>query len=154
FRVTAVDRTRFLFDKAKQRAVSMNLDIEFVFEDMINFIRPAAFDLVLSMFTSFGFFENRDDDLKVLKNVYENLKAGGVFLIDVAGKEVVTRKYQPTLSIRHSDGSLLVQRHEIFDDWSRIRNEWIVIRDGRAKEFHFNLNFYSGQELKTLLQRA
>lgn len=153
-RVTAVDRTRFLLDKAKQRAASMNLEVEFVSADMIDFVRPDAFDLVLSMFTSFGFFENKDDDLKVLKNIYNNLKAGGTFLIDVIGKELLAGNYHQTISTRLPDDSLLIQRHEIFDDWSRVRNEWVVLKDDRAKTFKFNLTVYSGQELKALLQRA
>ena len=56
--------------------------------------------------------------------------------------------FAPTTSEELADGSLLIQRHEIFDDWTRIRNEWILIRDGRARSFKFHHTLYSGQELK------
>ena len=49
---------------------------------------------------------------------------------------------------------LLVERHEICDDWKRMRNEWILIKDGKAKSFRFQLTLYSGQELKDQLARA
>ncbi|MGH7830499.1 MAG: hypothetical protein ACREP8_10015 [Candidatus Binatia bacterium] len=52
------------------------------------------------------------------------------------------------------EGSLRVERHEIFDDWSRIRNEWIFIKDGRTKVFRFHHTIYSGQELKDRLYRV
>jgi hypothetical protein len=48
----------------------------------------------------------------------------------------------------------VVQHHEIFDDWTRIRNEWILIRKGRAKHFRFHHTVYSGQELRDRLEQA
>jgi hypothetical protein len=55
------------------------------------------------------------------------------------------------VSQRTADGALLVQRHHVVDDWSRVRNEWTVVRDGRARTFEFVLRIYSGQELRALL---
>ena len=109
-------------------------------------MRPAAFDLILNMFTSFEYFENKAEDLQVLRNICQSLRPGGVFFIDVAGKEVVTKWFQSTNSQELPDGSLLVQRHEIVDDWSRIRNEWIVVREGKAEIFRFQHMVYSAQE--------
>jgi hypothetical protein len=53
-----------------------------------------------------------------------------------------------------TDGSLLVQRHEIFDDWRRIRNEWLMIRGGSVKSFTFHHTIYSGQELRDRLEQV
>ena len=49
---------------------------------------------------------------------------------------------------------MLVHRHEVFDDWTRIRNEWTVIRGGRARTFRFHHTIYSGQELRDLMEQA
>jgi hypothetical protein len=48
----------------------------------------------------------------------------------------------------------LVQRGEIFDDWTRIRAEWILIRRGRARTFAFHHTVYSGQELRERMEKA
>ena len=152
--VTAVDRTKFLLNKAKESASNPGLQIEFVLEDMRNFVRPGAFDLVLNMFTSFGYFDDKEEDLKVLRNIYESLKPGGAFLIDILGKEILARNLQPTTSSQESDGALFIQRHEIFDGWGRIRNEWILIKGEKAKSFKFHHTLYSGQELKSLIEKA
>ena len=58
------------------------------------------------------------------------------------------------MSFTASDGSVLVQRHEIFDDWSRIRNEWILVQGERATTFTFHHTVYSAQELKDRLRTA
>ena len=49
---------------------------------------------------------------------------------------------------------MLVERHEIYDDWTRVRNEWVLIRKGKAKSFKFNHTIYSGRELRDRMQRA
>ena len=52
FTVTGVDRTPFLLEKAKQRAKTENVNVEWILSDMRNFIRPNAYELVLNLFTS------------------------------------------------------------------------------------------------------
>ncbi|HTS19271.1 MAG TPA: class I SAM-dependent methyltransferase [Verrucomicrobiae bacterium] len=154
FRVTAVDRTRFLFNKAKRRARASRVKVEFVLSDMRDFARPGAFDVALSLFTSFGYFDDKRDDLRVLKNIFGNLKPRGVLVMELAGKEWLAKVFQATTSTRLPDGALLVERHEIFDNWSRIRNEWILIKGNRARRYKFHHTIYSAQELKDLLIRA
>ncbi len=154
FEVTAVDRTRFLLDKARTRAREAGVEVEFVEQDMRRFRRPRAFDLALSMFTAFGYFDDPAEDLQVLQNVQASLRPGGRLVIDVVGKEWLAARFRLTDSTPGPDGSLLIDRREVVDDWSRIRNEWILIRDGRARSFRAQLRIYSGQELRQLLERA
>jgi SAM-dependent methyltransferase len=153
-RVTAVDRTEFLLNLARAEAGRLGLEVEFILEDMRQFVRPGAYHLVLSMFTSFGYFEDPGDDLRVLQNAVHSLRPGGAILIDLLGKEIVASRLQPTTSTTLPDGALLVQRHEVIDDWTRVRNEWILVKDGGARSFEFRNRLYSGQEMKDLLRRA
>jgi len=154
FEVTGVDRTKYLLDKARERAISEKAEIEWIQMDMRDFVRPDTYDLALSMFTSFGYFDDKNEDTKVLHNMNTSLKQGGVCLIDVIGKEVLAKIFQPTTSVVLPDGTIFIQRHEIFDDWTRIRNEWILIRKGKARNFHFHHTIYSGQELRDLMEQA
>jgi SAM-dependent methyltransferase len=121
---------------------------------MRDFVRPDSFALVLSMFTSFGYFNDKREDMTVLENMFRSLQPGGVCLIEVMGKERLAKIFQSPISNRLADGSMLVDHHEIFDDWTRIRNEWRVIRSGRVKTFKFNLTIYSGLELRERMERA
>ena len=70
-------------------------------------------------------FDDKDEDVGVLSRILASLKPGGRLVMDLMGKEKLARIFQPTTSERLEDGTLLVQRHEVFDEWSRIRNEWI-----------------------------
>lgn len=153
FRVTGVDRTAFLLERARMRAEAAQVEIGWVQQDMREFIHPAAFDLIISMFTSFGYFADRGDDLTVLRNMLRNLKPGGACIIDVNGKEGVARTLQPTTAEVRPDGVIVVKRCHVVDDWSRVRNEVIVIREGRpSRTFNFDVTLYSGQELRDRLE--
>ena len=154
FRVTGVDLSPFLLRKARGLARAGGVDVEWVQEDMRRFVRPEAFDLAINIFTAFGYFDDKRDDLKVLRNIHRSLRKGGAFVIELKGKEGLARHLLPTTSKELADGKLLVERHEIFDDWTRIRNEWTVIEDGTATTFRFHTTVYSGQELKDRLLEA
>lgn len=154
FAVTGVDRTKFLLDKAHARARTARVKIEWVREDMRDFVRPNSFALVLSMFTSFGYFDDRQEDLAVLRNMFHSLQPGGVCLIEVLGKERLAKIFQPTSSTLLPDGTLMIERHEIFDDWTRIRNEWLLVKNNRVKRFRFHNTVYSGLELRDRLELA
>jgi SAM-dependent methyltransferase len=154
FRVTGVDKTTYLLNKARAKAKAARVNIEWVREDMRDFVRPASFALVLSMFTSFGYFDDRQDDMTVLQNMFTSLQPGGACLIEVLGKERLAKILQPTISTVWPGGTLMVERHEIFDDWTRVRNEWLLIRGGRAKSFNFHHTIYSGQELRDRMERV
>jgi SAM-dependent methyltransferase len=119
---------------------------------MRDFVRPAAFDLIISIFTSFGYFEDRRDDLTVLRNILRSLKPDGACVIDVLGKERAARMLQPTSAETLPDGAILVKRCQVLDDWTRVRTELIVVREGTGRTFKFDVTLYSGQELRDRLE--
>lgn len=154
FQVTGVDRSKFLLEHARQRAADAKANVEWVEEDMRRFQRPGAFHLACSLFTSFGYFETEDENLQVLKNVCDSLAPGGVFVIELLGKERLARVWQNVVCQDIEDGSVLFQRHEICPGWTRIRNVWTLVKDDRAKSFTFSHSLYSGGELRDLLLHA
>jgi SAM-dependent methyltransferase len=149
--VTGVDASPFLLDRARERAQEAGVSVEWVKDDMRRFHRPASFDLACSLFTSFGYFPEEDDDLRVLRNVHDSLRDGGTFVIDVISKERVARNWQNSLVAEFPDGALLLQLPKVQDGWSRLENDWILVKDGRSRSFHFEHNLYSGRELKDRL---
>jgi SAM-dependent methyltransferase len=154
FRVTGVDLSPFHLARARERAAAAGVSPELVEADMRVFERPGAFDLALSLFTSFGYFDDARDDLRVLQNIRRSLRPGGALVMDVVSKERLARVLHPAVSQKTGDGALLVQRHEAAEDWGRVRNEWTIVRGGRARTFHFLLRIYSGPALRAVLEAA
>ena len=153
-RVTGVDRSAFLLGHARRYALDEIVEIRWEQQDMRDFLQPGTFDLATSLFTSFGYFDDPADNQRVLTNVHASLAPGGAFVLDVVGKEVVARIYEPCRSQELADGGVLIQRGTVTDDWARIENEWHVIRDGQMRSFRFRHWLYSAAELRQLLQAA
>lgn len=154
FAVTAVDRTRYLLDRARAFADAQQIEIEFVEEDMRRFLRPEAFDLALSMLTSFGYFDDPAENQQVLENIHSNLRPGGVFIVDMMGKEILARIFLATSCNELDDGTLVFQRRAPVDDWSRIENEWFIVKDDKVRSFRLRHWVYSGRELREMLAAA
>ena len=149
FIVTGVDRTRFLLDKARDLAAGAH--VEWLQQDMLEFVRPNVFDLALNVFTSFGYFDDASDNRRVLENVYDSLKPGAIFVFDHIGKELLAARYQPTRSESLPDGTVLIHRTTVIDDWSRIDSEWILLEESRSSKFRVRHWLYSGREIHDLL---
>jgi SAM-dependent methyltransferase len=154
YRVTGVDRTRFLLDRAAEQAGSEGLEVDWVCQEMLNFRRQNCFDAVLNLFTSFGYYEEEEENLQVLRRVCENLCDGGQFLLEIVPKEFLARQFQPCAVHDLEDGGMVLERREVMADWARMENRWILLRDGKYQEFTFTHWLYSGGELRSMLLRA
>jgi SAM-dependent methyltransferase len=129
--------------------------VEVVQEDMRRFRRPAAFDLALNLFSSFGYFADTGKDLQVLRHLQVSLKPGGTVLLEMAGKEPLARDFQSRSWHRHPGrGEYLLEERHVREDWSVIENHWIWMRGPEQKVFTWYIRLYSGMELKELLYKA
>jgi SAM-dependent methyltransferase len=154
YRVTGVDRTEAYLAQAGARAAAAGVEVDWLVGDMRTFVRPAAFALIVSLYTSFGYFADEADNLRVLDNMRSCLRPGGTLVMELAGKEWLAEQFRETDATTGPDGSVLVQRRRVEGAWERIANDWILIRDGRARTFSFTHTIYSGVELRDRLLAA
>ena len=113
FAVTGVDRSPFLLERAREKADAAALAVEWVLDDMRRFHRPAAFDLACNLFTSFGYFEHEEDNLRVLRNIWQSLRDGGTLVMDMVGKERVVRQGLNVQRTEFADGVVLIQQPRV-----------------------------------------
>lgn len=151
FAVTAVDRTERYLREAENAATKEGLAVEFVHTDMRDFCRAETFDVVLNLFTSFGYFATQRDDRQVLDNVLRSLQPGGRLLLDLIGKEIIARVFR-SRDWHPVDGGMMLEERRIIDSWTRIDNRWIFVRNGKSHEWHFSHRLYSAAELTALLE--
>jgi SAM-dependent methyltransferase len=85
FDVTGFDLSRYLIGEAnknKKILKEKNIKLKFLIKDMRNFNFKNSIDLSLNIFSSFGYFENDADNIRVFKNVHSSLKKNGYFVFD------------------------------------------------------------------------
>jgi len=150
FSVTGVDRTAAYLDEARERARAEELAIEFVQDDMRRFCRPDAFDTVLSLFTSFGYFEDPAENRQVLLNVNHSLKDSGALILELMGKEVLARIFTER-DWSEQEGVFLLQERKVSRNWSWMENRWILLQGPKRHEFTVSHWLYSASELVTML---
>jgi hypothetical protein len=61
------------------------------------------FDAVLNLFTSFGYFVDKNDNIQTLHSVYENLKPGAIFVQDFLNAESVIKNLVEKETINRGD---------------------------------------------------
>jgi SAM-dependent methyltransferase len=150
FQVTGVDRTQPYLDRASRQAEAEGLKAEFVQEDVRNFCGPDTFDAAVNLFTSFGYFEDPEEDRQVATNVYRSLKSGGAFLIDMMGKEILARVFRER-DWDEENGVLILEERKITKNWSWMESRWIIFADNNRAEVNFAHRIYSAVELASLL---
>ncbi len=152
FDVTGVDRTASYLEEARRRARDANLQVRWVHEDMRSFSRPEAFDIVLNMYTSFGYFEDVADDRLAARGFFDALRPGGRLVMELHGKENLAAGFSARDWVELDDGRVLLEERTIVDDWRAVRNRWIVYHDGGRYELEFSLRLYGAAELVDLLR--
>lgn len=96
FEVTGIDLSPSAIDEARLHETDR---LKFVRADMRTFDLPKSFDLVINLFTSFGYFDKTEDNLAVLRRVRRHLKPDGIFILDYfnakkVSAQLVTREHR------------------------------------------------------------
>ena len=85
YEVTGLDLSKNSIDHAKtQESNSLHFDVH----DMRNAYHT-QFEVVLNLFTSFGYFEDEVDNFKVIQTIKSSLKQNGIGVIDFMNSPVV-----------------------------------------------------------------
>jgi SAM-dependent methyltransferase len=87
YTVTAVDLSPYMLEIAEERAREAGVGIRFARGDMRQPLEGRRFDLVLNLFTSFGYFDVEADDRKVVLAAARMLDPAGRFVLEVINGE-------------------------------------------------------------------
>src|ERR1043165_2289153 len=78
--ITGIDLSSTLIKKAKEAAKEATVQVSFIESDMRSFL--GQYDLILNLFTSFGYFEDDKNNEALIRHVGESLCEGGHFILD------------------------------------------------------------------------
>jgi D-alanine-D-alanine ligase len=155
--VVGLDYSAELLQVARERAGSEGLKVRFKQGDARNLPFPSnAFDAVIMMGNSFGYFADPFDDLRVLKEVQRVLRPYGKFLLDVADGEFLRRNFERYSVERLHDGLMVVRERELDAHGNRLVSRELVI-DGEQRvvaDRVYAVRLYDYPTLRSLLVRA
>lgn len=127
-----------------------HLNARFVQQDMRKIIYNNQFDAVINMFYSFGFFEEDEENLKVIRNFYNALKPGGKFLMhtDVNMERVMSGDYVFSEYRTLTNGKQVQQKEHYDAERKRVVGTWHMVEtDGTIIEApEYSMRVYTDQE--------
>ncbi len=154
YAVTGVDLSDKMLRLARTRSERDGVRVEWVRDDMRAFCRPGAFDACLSLFTSFGFFSDKENQ-KVLDNVGRSLKAGGRLLLDLRNAGKGLSRLDDLDETREIPSGTLKMSMRYDHASRRARAEHVLTRrDGIRISSAFDVRIYSGEELSGMIRDA
>ena len=148
-----LDLSLAMLSRASEEAQGRGMRINFLHSDMRDMNFDGAFDALICLGTSFGYFDD-DTNRKVIERFLRALKPGGQLLLDVVNRDHVIRA-QPNLVWFEGDGCVCMEESEFNFFTSRLHVKRTVILDGgKQTETEYALRLYSLHELGQLLQNA
>lgn len=152
YQITGLDLSELFLRRAREKAESQGVEARWIQGDMRTIPFENEFDAVINIFTSFGYFEDEDDDLTVLQQIHGALKPGGLFLLETIYQPRVIRAFTPHGIIRYEDGLMVLEERRI--DLRTSHNEVRITMfypDGRRVEHLQSIRIYTLTELTHML---
>lgn len=152
--VTGVDLIQPFLDAAEEAASAENVSIEWVQADLRSFVRPAAFDVAINMYTSFGYCQTIEEDGQILRNIARSLKPGGYFVLEMLGREIAVRDFTAGEWFERAGYTVLTD-FSVEGAWEGLRSHWqLYTKDGLKADHTFIQRLYAATELRQLMVSA
>lgn len=150
--VTGVDLIQSELDCAAETAADEGVDLALVRADLRTFTSEEKFDCAVNLFTSFGYCDTVEEDIQILKRIFDCLKDGGYFILESTGREIAVKYFTEGEWFERAGKTVLTQ-FEVVGAWEGLRSRWILIdnNDGSRIEHEFVQRLYSAAELKRIL---
>ena len=150
YQVVGFDLSLAMLARASDEAQDRKQKINFVQGDMREMTFEETFDGVYAWNTSFGFFDEQQNNT-VIARVHKALKKGGQLLLDVVNRDFIIRQ-APSLAWFEGDGCICMDEMTIDFITSRMKvKRTLMMDDGRTKEIEYSIRIYSLHELGKLL---
>jgi len=120
--------------------------------DMRNIPFQNYFGVILSLFTSFGYFEHDNENQRVIRKVGKALRPNGIFVLDYLNRDYGLENLV-TEDVKIRKGLYIKNSRRLSNDKKRIIKEtFIVSENGERQTFYESVRLYSAKELETILR--
>ncbi|MEK5357839.1 class I SAM-dependent methyltransferase [Paenibacillus sp. FSL L8-0709] len=154
YHVTGVDLSPILLQEAKKADYKNR--IRWIESDMRSLPKDGtfreSFDAIVNLFTSFGYFETDDEQLKVLKQISRGLRLGGRFVIDILNSHYVYENLIP-FSQRKEKAVIISESRVIQNDFV-IKEIMLEEPGNQPRRYTERVKLYSLVDIESLLKKA
>jgi SAM-dependent methyltransferase len=155
YAVTGYDLSEVFLERARAQAEAQGAEVRWIQGDMRELPFDADFDAVLNVFTSFGYFEDPEDDAKTLRGVRKALRPGGRFLLETMHRDSLPARFQ-SRGFERTAGGVIVLHERCWDLARDVIDEDVTLLrpDGSRSEYRTSVRLRSLDEFLALLREA
>src|SRR5271170_2668311 len=156
FKVTGLDLNSEYLELASKAAEAAKVKIDTVTGDMREIPFEKKFDAIVNMYSSFGYLESEDEDLRVLESAAKALKSGGQLLLDMLNREWAIDNYIQNDWHTGPDGTLYIERRDLDLATSRMHVHFTIVdsKGGRRESIGHKIRLYSLTEISRMLAES
>lgn len=146
YSVTGMDLSETLVNCGKERYPGLELEVG----DMRRI--HGQFDAILSLFTSFGYFDSDNENEQVIQSVFYALNPGGAFWLDFLNAQQVEETLVPRSITDISPGIRAVENRKIEN--GRIIKDIYFSNHGEEKHYRESVRLFTCSQLEHMFQRT
>ena len=150
FEVYGFDLSRTLLQVAKYKNDQSN-NTFFIQADMRYIPAMHSFDLLLNLFTSFGYFETDIENKTVFQQFHQVLKTGGYFVFDYFHTPYIVANLERYQSEQIGD---LTVEQERFIEGSRVQKIIRLNRQGKQSTFYESVKMYKPDQILKMMEET
>lgn len=150
FEVYGFDLSRTLLQVAKYKTDQSN-NTFFIQADMRYLPAMHSFDLLLNLFTSFGYFETDIENKTVFQQFHQALKTGGYFVFDYFHTPYILANLERYKSEQIGD---LTVEQERFIEGSRVQKIIRLNRQGKQSTFYESVKMYKPDQIIKMMEET
>jgi SAM-dependent methyltransferase len=150
FEVYGFDLSRKLLQVAKYKNDKSEKTF-FVQADMRFLPVAHSFDLLLNLFTSFGYFQSDEENITVFKQFRQALRKGGFFVFDYFNSSYVMENLERYQS--EKIGDLKVEQERYIED-SRVEKIIRLDRQGKKSTFFESVKLYKPDQILKMMEET
>jgi SAM-dependent methyltransferase len=151
FKVLGVDLSPYLINEANKKLrneyKSYRDSLKFEIRDMRNIRHKNEFDLVVNLFSSFGYFDKDSENYSVIKSIAASLKENGYFFFDFLNQTHLRKSLVP-FDITKRNHNVIIQVRNIINGF--VRKDIVIIRNSPGSAHPLISNFFEKIKLYSL----
>jgi len=155
--IFGLDRSHYLVTRARNLNKKQGGNVTFKEGDARKLpFATDTFDYVVLLGNSFGYFESRQDDLKILKEIMRVLKPWGKILIDVTEGDYMKNNFQPRSWEWIDKNHFVCRERALSEDQERLISREVIahVKKGVIADQFYAERLYNKKSLSDLLDRA
>ena len=153
--VTTLDYSEYLIHLGKQRAHQENLNTFFIRGDARCIgLSNQIFRVIIIMGSSFGYFVQDEENLKILSEAFRLLIPPGQLILDIPNPDYVMRNFKPFTCHKVRDDIEVSRTRKLGHDIIYCREKVFSLSTGIIREKTYCTQLYSPEKISSLLRHA